>query len=298
MEANRYVQASYHETSQFASMQWAKGDEPKIYVLDRFVPAKMPTAGAILLEPPSRESPFSVRLTSQDVPIVRWHTEHPLGAGLRTKEIKLANVQVFSPRQGDIAVADVASGPVILARPGEKRLVALGFHPGRSDLRFDLATPLLFANLLRWMEPGVFRHWEANASSAGPVATTLEPDVDVKTVRVLAENGAELPNTISGRLLRFYSGMPGTVRVISDQREQVFSLTLPEVGEVVWTPPSSVRKGLPRPGVAQYAKDLWPWLAVLGALGLMLEWKLFGRARTTLVRRETTPEDQTLRRAS
>ena len=42
-----------------------------------------------------------------------------------------------------------AKGPVILAR-SRPRMIVLGFHPGSSALKFDLATPLLFANIFRW----------------------------------------------------------------------------------------------------------------------------------------------------
>ena len=34
----------------------------------------------------------------------------------------------------------------------------MGFHPGRSDLRFDIVTPLLLANILRWFEPDCLPH--------------------------------------------------------------------------------------------------------------------------------------------
>ena len=56
-----------------------------------------------------------------------------------------------------------------------------------------------------------------------------------------------LPFTIDGDNLRFFSGAPGTVRVQMGDRETVYSLTLPDVGEAVWRVPASVHKGVPRP---------------------------------------------------
>jgi hypothetical protein len=80
---------------------------------------------------------------------------------------------VYSPATGDIPVAEVDAGPVILARPGPPRLVVMGFHPGKSEMRNELATPLLFANILGWLEPETFRRWELHAGSTGAVSVDL-----------------------------------------------------------------------------------------------------------------------------
>jgi hypothetical protein len=60
----------------------------------------------------------------------------------------------------------------------------------------------------------------------------------------------------------------------------VYSLTLPQPGDFVWKP-SSGKRGLPGGGPAEPAsRDIWQWLAVLGALGLLADWILYGRMRT------------------
>jgi len=43
------------------------------------------------------------------------------------------------------------------------------------------------------------------------------------------------------------------VRVIAGNSERVYSLTLPELGEVKWTPPLSARHGIPRGPTASAA---------------------------------------------
>ncbi len=68
-------------------------------------------------------------------------------------------------------------------------------------------------------------------------------------------------------------------------RETVYSLTLPDVAEAVWTPPASVRRGVPRASLEGSAtRDLWPWLALLGGLGLLVDWLLYGRSRVFRLR--------------
>ena len=62
-------------------------------------------------------------------------------------------------------------------------------------------------------------------------------------------------------------------------RELVYALSLPEMGETKWEVPKTIRTGLAGVGgVGSAARDIWQWLAIAGALLLVLEWILFGRA--------------------
>jgi hypothetical protein len=62
------------------------------------------------------------------------------------------------------------------------------------------------------------------------------------------------------------------------ERDSIYSVTLPDVGEAAWKAPSTVARGLPRfTAQATSVTNIWPWLAVLGGLGLLLEWILYGR---------------------
>ena len=60
-------------------------------------------------------------------------------------------------------------------------------------------------------------------------------------------------------------------------RELVYSLVLPEIGDARWEPPASVKRGIP--SARRYAApiDLWQALACLGALGLLIDWVFYGR---------------------
>src|SRR5260370_1412778 len=63
-------------------------------------------------------------------------------------------------------------------------------------------------------------------------------------------------------------------------RALVHSVTLPQAGDVVWTP-TKAKHGLP--GRAPYepaSQDLWQLLAVLGSLGLLADWILCGRKQS------------------
>jgi hypothetical protein len=107
----------------------------------------------------------------------------------------------------------------------------------------------------------------------------LDSDILPEGTRVLQQDGTPVPFTTRGRTLRFFSGTPGTVRVVAGERETVYSLTLPELWDSKWQAPAGTKHGLPVfRETAGVSRDLWQVLAVLGGLGLLLEWLLFGRA--------------------
>jgi hypothetical protein len=249
-----------------------------LVVLDRFQPPRRPAGDSIWIDPPAQASPVPVRARVANEQFTRWRSEHPLGAGLWTRDVRLESASIFEPAPGDVRIGEVAKGPVIVARPGKPKIVVIGFHPALSAMRYELATPLLFANILRWMQPEIFRRWELSGGSVGTVKLALDPDVSASDIRIVREDGTPVPFTFRDRSLHFYSGSPGAVRVLAGDREFVYSLTLPQLWESRWQPPAGVRRGIPgiREAAAGYT-ELWHWLALLGGLGLLTEWLLFGR---------------------
>ncbi len=282
--ANPQVEATFEAPEKYDSA--VKAD---VVVLDRFTPPSAPRAASIWIQPPAAGSPVPVGATKAGVRLDQWHPESPLGAGLRTRDVTLESAEMFSPAAGDITVAETTEGPVVVARAANPKQVVIGFNPGRGAMKYQLATPLLFANILRWMTPGAFRQWEFQAGTVGSVNVALDKDTKPQGIRVLDAENRSLPFTVdensAGNNLRFFSGAPGTVRVQMGDREMVYSQTLPDVGEAVWRVPSNVRKGVPKAIAGDAApRDLWPWLALLGGIGLLADWLLYGRSRAFRLR--------------
>jgi len=249
-----------------------------IVVFDRFAPRDAPkNTPSVWIEPPAG-SPFAIRANANRVKLDQWHQETALGAGLYTKDVELAATEVFNLAQGDQAVAETTQGPVVVERPGNVKMVALGFDPVRSAMKYNLATPLLMANILRWLTPEVFRRSDVQAGTVGTVTVALENGFNPAAIKVLGHDQSPLPFTIERNKLRFFSGAPGNVRVITGDRETVYSLTLPDVGDVAWSPPANAARGVRRGATAAAAPPTpWPWLALAGGLGLLADWILFGR---------------------
>ena len=277
--SNPQVDAAFEDPSKYDPA--VKAD---VIVLDRFAPPAIPHADSIYIEPPAEGSPIPVRETKAGVRLEKWNAETPLGAGLHTQEVILESAEVFAPAPGDIVVAESSAGPLVVARApkieGGPKLAVLGFHPGRASMKYQLATPLLAANILKWMAPETFRSREVQAGTVGTVSIPVGKDADPSSIRVLDEDQRPLPFTLKDGALQFFSGAPGAVSVLAGDRETVYSLTLPDVAEAVWRPPANVRRGIPRAAELESPpQDLWPWLAALGGLGLLIDWLLFGRSR-------------------
>ncbi|MBM3774660.1 MAG: VWA domain-containing protein [Acidobacteria bacterium] len=284
LSAHPRVEAVYRRTADYGEAEPAD-----LVILDGFRPPRRPTVDAIWIDPPEG-SPVAVTRRVQNARFARWRMDHALGAGLRARDFKLEAASVFAPAAGDIPIGEVEAGPVILARPGKPKQVVFGFHPARSGLRYELATPLLFANLLRWMSPEIFRHWEAPGGSAGMAALPVEADIAAAGIRVLGEDGSELPFTLRDRTLRFFTPSPDQVRVLAGEREYSYSLRLPQLWQSKWEPPPGSKRGLPSAEPSGFV-ELWPWLALAGAIGLLADWLLFGRFRRTALgwRRAAAP---------
>jgi hypothetical protein len=269
-----------------------------IVLLDRFAPPSPPAGQSIWLEPPPGKSPVPVQKTEPKVKLNQWQADHPLGAGLRARDIEIAGAEIFQPAPGDIVVARSDAGAVIVARTANPKIVVLGFHPVRSGMKYQLTTPLLFANIIRWMAPDAFRSWELTAGTVGTVDVDLESEIDPKSIRVQTEEGRALPFTVEGKTLRFFTGAPGVVRVLTGDRELVYSLTLPQPGDTVWKP-SNVKLGLPPSApFGPTSRDLWQWLALAGAAGLLADWILFGRMDRRLRTAQDAAPGEAWRKAS
>jgi|YNPMSStandDraft_1061717.scaffolds.fasta_scaffold00398_11 hypothetical protein len=250
-----------------------------VVLLDQFCPPELPRIHSVWLDPPADRAPAAVRRSVSQARLSRWRTEHPVAAGLRTRDLWLASARVLTPAQDDVPIAEVDAGPVILARAGRPKAVIFGFQPLATAMRYEVALPLLFANMLRWMAPEAFGLQEVLAHSAGSLTLELGEDGGGE-VRVVTDGDHSLPFTLERNRLELFTSSPQQVRVLTSAGERVVSFALPELAQARWSPPAGVRRGLP-PLRAQSSPrlGLWPWLALAAGACLWLEGRLYGRFR-------------------
>ena len=277
LEANHQISARFFRPEEYAAKPAAD-----VMLLDRMAAPHPPLIASLWIDPPKEGSPSPVKSIVNDAVIKAWQSSTSLGTGLRAREARIPAVKVFQTFEGDIAVGSISEGPAVIARPSSASrpsMALIGFDPLTGPLRFEVTTPLLFANLLRWLSPEAFRTIDIAAGQAGLATVTLDPDEDATRIRVTDESGFEVPFTVRERNLELFASRPSIVRIASENRERVLSLTLPDVAEFQWTPSARAVGLPPRAKLLPAAIDLWQWLAVLGGLGLLVEWILYGRNR-------------------
>ena len=152
-----------------------RANDRGLVILDRFIPPERPAADSIWIEPPGR-------FAHRRAPDRGAGALHALGRppippppDCAPRISSWNSTLVFEPAPGDARIGEVAAGPVIVARPAKPKIVVFGFHPALSAMRYELAAPLLFANLLRWVSPEIFRRSEIAGGSVGTVKAELGP---------------------------------------------------------------------------------------------------------------------------
>jgi hypothetical protein len=257
--------------------------EADIALLDGFSAPQPPAVPSLWIQPPDIGSPLPVKTLVDNAPITQWNEASVVGAGLRTTEARLSTAEVFHTFEGDVPIASTAQGPVVVARPpvaGRPEMALLGFDPLAPDMKFQVTTPLLFANLLRWLAPETFDVLDFAAARVGATSLVLDKSERAQQLRIRTESGAAVPFSVRNGTLQLFAARPEILSIESPGRQRVLSLTLPDVAENHWQPPTTAASGLPA-FVAWRSNSvaLWQILAVLGATGLIAEWLFFGRRR-------------------
>lgn len=233
-------------------------------ILDSFHPARLPLRPALLIHPGQAEAQVSA-----------WNAVHPVTENLRSSDVRLEGLRTLTPGRGDAVIVSVSQGPVGLARDAEPRMVTLGFHPGAASLRYHVAAPLLFANIVRWLAPAALHQREILAAPAGTLAVDLPEALPRNRLSVSDESGRPLPFTLEGRTLRCFAPEPSLLRIASPGAEWVYSLSLPAVAPARWEPPAEIPRGADPAAPPAAARDLWQWLVILACALLAAEWLLF-----------------------
>jgi Mg-chelatase subunit ChlD len=264
----------------FSPADYRPGIAADVILFDQFAPASPPSRPVLWIDPPAQNSPLPVRSVVTNQVIERWTTDPELGRGLHSRDIRLPQAHLYETFAGSIEVAAVAGGPVAVAQAKDdrgNRLAITGFDVLAPELRYQLSSPLLVANLLNWLAPASFQSSELRCDQAGLLTATLDPGTDAGSVRVVGDRAHDLPFTLHHNKLQFYVDHPSVVRILSGNsaKEKIISVSLPEVASVEWRPQSAAI-GLPvYTATTLAAVDLWRYLAVAAAILLAIEWILF-----------------------
>lgn len=281
--ANRRLEVTFFKPSEYVANPSAD-----LMLLDQIGPREEPRIASLWIAPPKEHSPLPVKAIVSNAVVKSWNSEAGLSSGLHAKETQIHNAEVFHTFEGDISVASTAEGPIVAVRQaneGHPKTAVIGFDPLDGELKFEVTTPLLFASLMRWLSPEAFRASEITADPIGVGMITLDAAEHLDSIHVTDENGSALPFTIRHENLQFFVSHPAVVHVLSDDRERVVSLTLPDIAGVKWKP-AVAASGFPLPAVSPNSVELWKWLALFACIASFIEWALFGQQRRRAVNRK------------
>ena len=280
LEADHRLSARLYSTSSYTPRPSAD-----VVLLDSFSPSQAPQIPTLWLNPPREHSPLRISQSVDDTAITAWHPDSGVSSGLQARETHIPHANIFEEFQGDIPVASVAGGDIVLARagrPNHPAIAAIGFDPLEGPLRFEVTTPLLVSHLLYWLAPESLREKDFAATPLGPATVTLDAKEDTSGLRVLDDRGVSVPFTLHDRSLSLFASRPSIIRIITRERERVLSLTLPAIAAYSWNPTDVVRGLPPDSRFTPSATDLWKYLALAAAFCLISEWWFFGRRRRSL----------------
>jgi hypothetical protein len=249
----------------------------ELVVLDGRLPSGPLTRPALWIEPPDG-SPFSTRQANVARTPLQWNPSSPISDGLQAKDLQIGSNRALQLQDGDKVVAEADGAAVATARPGNPPQVAWSFQPLASEMRFEVATPLLFANAFRWLNENSALPEELSIGSAGLVLLAgLDLDDEVAPL-VLDGRGNPMPVSKSIDGWRFFAGTAGVYQVRQGHRERIVSLTLPQSPKAFWEPSEEqMMAGIPGSSSIEPPTRWWVWLAIFGLLCLVADALLFDK---------------------
>ncbi|MCA9913617.1 MAG: VWA domain-containing protein [Anaerolineae bacterium] len=275
-----------------------------IYVFNGWLPAALPDADMLILNPPQSTSLFTLGDAVEDVGAIRIADgSHPLAAFLNVSAVNLLRYRPVSNAPWAVPILRVESGAVLLAGEiGNQQIALLPFDLRESDLPLQVAWPVFMANALDWFAPADLLLQTA-VGVGDPVAIT--PPLNADRVQIIPSQSDARFVDVTGSALSFSdTQQPGIYQVAAfagDEpvAEQAFSVNLfGSESRIAPRPPQDLVLGGGSATADEQEEPLglreyW-WILALILLGLLvLEWSLYYRGlrpptRVTASVRRTT----------
>jgi hypothetical protein len=256
-------------------------DPFNLYIFDGITPPLPPKANLLFVNPESN-SYFTVRGTVNEFENVQVN-EHTLTRFVDWTNVHVLQAKSVQPPAWAEVLVESDSGPLVFAGETEgQRIAALTFDLRESDLPLQVAYPILFSNLINYLAPP--SAFDATQSLQPGESLSMLPQTDVERIVVVSPSNTAYnlslnqPTFTQTDELGFYA-----VNFVSAGANTVeyFAVNLFDETESNIQPRASIQVGREAvtPTVSQQIgqRELWPWLAALALLILMIEWQVFHR---------------------
>jgi hypothetical protein len=263
-----------------------------LYVFDSTpLPEPVPDGDMLIInpQPGGTADLFTVNGVFSDTVAVRL-SDSPLLQFVDWREVHIRRgQQVDAP--GMTTLVQGEGGPLLLT--GEhngRRLAVLTFDLRDSDLPLQIAYPILMANITGWLNPG--RAFDAPTGLKPGDPVTIAPGASATAVLVTKPDGTTWVQEVEeGDIFFTESGQLGLYQVAlrdssGSRAAGSFAVTLFSPEESAIRPADTLQIGQTtvvssgeEGDIGQ--RELWPWLAALAFIILMLEWWVHHRGTPT-----------------
>jgi hypothetical protein len=249
-----------------------------LVVLDRIPSAVSGAVPTLWIAPGGERSPFQTKTVVMAPKRISWNTHAPATEGLHNESVLLPSASVYQVREGDMPVLRIPEGPIVILRSAkahEPRRAMLGFDPVDDKVRYEVTTPLLFINLVRWLTAQSIAPTQIAVDHAGPAQIDLAEGGTLEDIQVIQGGMRKPPLLDHDRQVHLFAVQPVALRFFHQGRKQELAIALPGIAEKQWRPTASQLA----PREALKNGSLWRWFIVLGLAVMLLEWWLFGKKR-------------------
>jgi hypothetical protein len=279
--------------------------EVHVVVFDDHTPTEVPPppVHAIYFHPTGDGSPIPIARTAPRPPRITDIAEgHPVLRWVTLTDVNFDATQVFAPRraEGEIALAHSVRDVVIAAkREGGRKILAVGFSLGATDLMLRVAFPLLLVNALDWFA-GDDADLVTTYVTGRRLRVPLDGVVGVAEAEVVGPDGEVSRAPVVDGTAQFYGSQIGfheirafapTERGVERDRD-IAPLAVREIAANLANPDESRiepaaalllgGKNLERPPEFQRTvqKSFWRWILLLVLFVLGVEWITYHRRIT------------------
>lgn len=258
-----------------------------LIIYDGILPDEFLASGSIwFIAPPRKSEFFNVNGAVGD-PVLRLvDPQDALVKDISTAGIHLldANRMELPDWAQPVMVGDLPGNSIPLlfrGEPGGRRVVVQSFSFAHSDLPLNVAFPVLVANIVDWLTPGV---QSGLPGSIRPGEIIELPEGIREAVVIRPDGSREQVSTVENRLTISDTRQTGYYRVTWEGDQQAeFAVNLYSPQESDLKPAGSLGDLVSESAGSSDEKQLarsewWRWLAVPALLILMLEWMVYQRA--------------------
>ncbi len=260
-----------------------------LVVLDGAMPAEPPEAPLLVINPPPDNPLLTVTGTFSDTQLSRV-ADSSLLAYVDFSQVQILEARKVDPPAWANVLVAARGGPLLLVgEPAGRRVAVLTFDLHQSDLPLQIAFPVLIANLVSWLTPGL--PFDAGDGLRPGEVVTLYPG-GAEEVLVRRPDGSAWtppPEMISGEgpLIFPETEQLGLYQVEMDGVPVGhFPVNLFNPAESALARQESITVGraeiAPAGGDKLGQRELWPWLAAAALVILLVEWWVYHRGTRSL----------------